>query len=214
MLKKFSVTNYRQFNETLEFDLTASNYSFNQECVKNNLVKLALIYGKNGTGKSNLGRAIFDLVSHLTDNRVEKSSSFYLNIESKKQFASFIYEFDFIENDKLFKVIYSFEKDNKQILTSEKLLINNEVVISYELGKPFTTSLNGTKNLHKTLNPNQNYLFLNYITNVNLNRSNENQGTVDTRLEYMADLVFTIDADEAVVIKCRYTGCLNTLVKL
>ena len=130
MLKKFSVTNYRQFNETLEFDLTASNYSFNQECVKNNLVKLALIYGKNGTGKSNLGRAIFDLVSHLTDNRVEKSSSFYLNIESKKQFASFIYEFDFIENDKLFKVIYSFEKDNKQILTSEKLLINNEVVIS------------------------------------------------------------------------------------
>ena len=48
MLKKFSVTNYRQFNETLEFDLTASNYSFNQECVKNNLVKLALIYGKNG----------------------------------------------------------------------------------------------------------------------------------------------------------------------
>ena len=99
MLKKFSVTNYRQFNETLEFDLTASNYSFNQECVKNNLVKLALIYGKNGTGKSNLGRAIFDLVSHLTDNRVEKSSSFYLNIESKKQFASFIYEFDFIEND-------------------------------------------------------------------------------------------------------------------
>lgn len=40
MLKKFSVTNYRQFNETLEFDLTASNYSFNQECVKDDLVNL------------------------------------------------------------------------------------------------------------------------------------------------------------------------------
>ena len=59
MLKKFSVSNYRKFNGTLEFDLTAGNYIFNPDCIHQDLVKLALIYGENGTGKSNLGWAIF-----------------------------------------------------------------------------------------------------------------------------------------------------------
>lgn len=203
MLKKFSVTNYRQFNETLEFDLTASNYSFNQECVKDDLVKLALIYGKNGTGKSNLGRAIFDLVSHLTDNRVEKSNNFYLNIESKNQYANFRYEFEFIENGKIFEVIYDFEKDNKQTLISEKLLINGETVISYELGKQFTTSLNGTKNLNKTLNPNQNLSVLRYIfNNTNLHKKSHRNKIFITFMKYVNNILLFRN----VIDDLSYTG--------
>ncbi|MGY4675217.1 hypothetical protein ACWIWA_06680, partial [Ursidibacter arcticus] len=79
MLKKFTVSNYRQFNEPLEFDLTAGGYAFNTTCVQNDLVKLALIYGENGAGKSNLGWAIFDLVSHLTNNENNLSKDNYLN---------------------------------------------------------------------------------------------------------------------------------------
>ena len=106
-------------------------------------------------------------------------------------------------NKSNFKVLFLIKNSTSLNLNQDILSLFNNVV----------TTVNSPL-LESTLNCNQNYLFLNYITNVNLNRSNENQGTVDTRLEYMADLVFTIDADEAVVIKCRYTGCLNTVVKL
>ena len=93
MLKKFSVTNYRQFHERLEFDLTASNYAFNQDCVKDDLVKLALIYGENGTGKSNLGWAMYDLISHLTDNEANENKPNYLNAFSNDKYATFKFEF-------------------------------------------------------------------------------------------------------------------------
>ena len=106
-------------------------------------------------------------------------------------------------NKSNFKVLFLIKNSTSLNLNQDILSLFNNVV----------TTINSPI-LESTLNCNQNYLFLNYITNVNLNRSNENQGTVDTRLECMADLVFTIDADEATVIKCRYTGCLNTVVKL
>mgnify|MGYP003617524988 CR=1 FL=1 len=113
---------------------------------------------------------------------------------------------------KLIDYLKLYNKSNFKVL----FLIKNSTALNQDILSLFNnvvTTVNSPL-LESTLNCNQNYLFLNYITNVNLNRSNENQGTVDTRLEYMADLVFTIDADEAVVIKCRYTGCLNTVVKL
>ncbi|MGX3067074.1 AAA family ATPase, partial [Ursidibacter arcticus] len=100
MLKKFTVSNYRQFNEPLEFDLTAGGYAFNTTCVQNDLVKLALIYGENGAGKSNLGWAIFDLVSHLTNNENNLSKDNYLNALSKDKYAKFKFEFDFLYRDK------------------------------------------------------------------------------------------------------------------
>ncbi|MDM8548396.1 hypothetical protein QUF61_18040, partial [Candidatus Venteria ishoeyi] len=68
MLTKFEVSNFKNFAEKFTFDLTqTNNYVFNQNAVHNGIIKNALIYGHNGVGKSNLGFAIFDLISHLTD---------------------------------------------------------------------------------------------------------------------------------------------------
>ena len=149
MLKKFSVTNYRQFNERLEFDLTASNYAFNQDCVKDDLVKLALIYGENGTGKSNLGWAMYDLISHLTDNEANENKPNYLNAFSNDKYATFKFEFLFSYKSKFKNLIYEYRKDEKTTLVSEKLSIDNETIIDYQLGQPFTTSLSGAENLNK-----------------------------------------------------------------
>ena len=66
MLKKIRIKNYKCFKD-LSFDLTAADYSFNPGLVRDNIVNKALIYGKNGSGKTSLGFAIFDLVQHLTD---------------------------------------------------------------------------------------------------------------------------------------------------
>lgn len=62
MLTKFAVTNYRGFKEKIEWDLShPSNYSFNSNAIRKDIVKNGIIYGRNGSGKSNLGLAIFDI---------------------------------------------------------------------------------------------------------------------------------------------------------
>ena len=52
MLKKFEVENFKGFSKRLVFDLTARDYEFNQNLTENGIVKKAIIYGKNGVGKS------------------------------------------------------------------------------------------------------------------------------------------------------------------
>ena len=173
MLKKFSVSNYRQFKDILEFDLSANNYSFNEDCISKNLVKMALIYGKNGTGKSTLGWAIFDLVSHLTDNQSHEMNNFYLNALSPEKSAFFKFEFTFLNKKKPVKVTYEYRKNEKKILLSEKLTIDCVVVLDYQLKKTLITTLKGTEHLNKDINPTQNLSAVKYIySNTSLDRRN------------------------------------------
>jgi len=175
MLKRFSVSNYRKFKDILEFDLSSSNYDFNKDCVKDHLVKMALIYGENGTGKSTLGWALFDLISHLTDHQTREINDFYLNALSTEKTALFKFEFVFKIQNKLHNVIYEYTKNNKRVLISEKLFINDNVVLDYQLNKPFTSILVGTEHLNKNINPNQNLSVVKYIySNTNLDRRNTN----------------------------------------
>lgn len=175
MLKRFSVSNYRKFKDILEFDLSSSNYDFNKDCVKDHLVKMALIYGENGTGKSTLGWALFDLISHLTDHQTREINDFYLNALSSEKTALFKFEFVFKIQNKLHNVIYEYTKNNKRVLISEKLFINDNVVLDYQLNKPFTSILVGTEHLNKNINPNQNLSVVKYIyNNTNLDRRNTN----------------------------------------
>ena len=67
MLKRFEVENFKGFENNIVLDLSAREYAFNKNMVVNNVVNKAIIYGKNGVGKSSLGIALFDITSHLTD---------------------------------------------------------------------------------------------------------------------------------------------------
>ena len=68
MLKKFSVSNFKCFNKRITFDLSdPANYSFNQQVIQDGIKAKGIIYGANGSGKSNFALAIFDIVLHLTD---------------------------------------------------------------------------------------------------------------------------------------------------
>ena len=69
MLTKFAVKNYRGFKDRIEWDLSnPSSYSFNTNAIKDGIVKNGIIYGPNGSGKTNLSLALFDIVNHLTQN--------------------------------------------------------------------------------------------------------------------------------------------------
>lgn len=129
MIKKISVKNYKSFKDEMVFDFSDfKDYQFNTTAIKNKLIKSAMIYGKNGVGKSNFGLALFDLTLHLIDKqRSDIQLSNYLNGDSDEEYASFIYEF--IIDTVLYK--YEYKKLNSETLIYETLIVNDVKVFSY-----------------------------------------------------------------------------------
>lgn len=160
MITKFSVTNFKSFNKEFVLNLGETNgYNFNKNSIKNGIVNNGIIYGKNGVGKSNLGLAIFDIVSHLTDNRAnELLYENYLNAENESNEAIFCYEFLFDSK----KVVYEYKKIDIKTVVSEKISIDGEILafINRSIGEVFV-KFKGAENL-KTDLPN-NLSLLKYI---------------------------------------------------
>lgn len=147
MLTKFSVCNFKNFKNkvTLNF-CEPQNYEFNQEIIKGGCVTKSIIIGINGSGKSNLGLALFDIVLHLTDkNKLFLKYNAYSNLDSKKGTVDFEYEFVFGKT----KVLYRYSKKNIVDLVYESLVINGEEVVNYDYrdNTGFTT-LKGAETLN------------------------------------------------------------------
>lgn len=133
MLKSFTVSNFKAFAEPITIDFSATgNYEFNKEAVKDGIVKTGVMYGKNASGKSSLGLAIFDIVANLTDNFVNPRNYInYSNRKTKDLRVNFEYKFIF----KNIKVIYSYSKANVRTILSEKLSIGGRTLIEYDKTK-------------------------------------------------------------------------------
>lgn len=153
MLIQFRVKNFKNFKNQLTFALNNINhYGFSEDCIKNGIIKDALIYGINGCGKSNLAFAIFDIVAHLTDLEVNANGyRNYTNTDSHEDIAEFGYVFKF--GDSLLE--YSYGKTNLKTLIFEELKINNKVLVKYDRRnineKYFETKLSGSETLNTDL---------------------------------------------------------------
>ena len=130
MLKKFSTENFKNFKDKLVLDFSKiRDYEFNETLIKNNLINKMLIYGPNNSGKSNLGAAIMDITTHLTDNYGTENIlyAYYLNGDYVDEVVSFKYEFLF--NNK--NIVYSYKKDANMRLLSEELYEDNILLFKY-----------------------------------------------------------------------------------
>lgn len=130
MLKKFSVKNFKNFKDKLVLDLSKKReYGFNEYLVKNDLINKMLIYGPNNSGKSNLGAALMDITTHLTDNYGVNNIiyAYYVNGDYIDDTIDFKYEF-LLNN---YDVVYSYKKDISAKLLSEELVVNNELLFKY-----------------------------------------------------------------------------------
>ena len=163
MLVEFKVEGFKNFEKELVFDLSKTrNYNFSENAVKNGIVKTGLIYGINGSGKSNLGSAIFDIILHLTEKeKLINLYDHYLNLSNSNIMAKFYYKFEFEDNI----LEYEYQKDKPQNLVREVLKINNKLISDYNyITNEAELNLEETENLNKNLNGN-NISFIKYINN-------------------------------------------------
>ena len=134
MLTKFAVKNYRGFVDRIEWDLShPSNYSFSLYAVKDNIVKNGIIYGPNGSGKTNIGLALFDIVNHLTQKF--KKADYYNNfIFAGTPNALVEFEYSFFFDGQEVEYTYSKMRDGR--LVNEALTVDDKQVFERK-GKTF-----------------------------------------------------------------------------
>ncbi len=128
MLKCFKVNNYKNFKNTVEIDFgKVGGYKFNQECINSGKISKGIIYGRNATGKTNLGMAIIDIRSIILGiSMYFRRKDRILNADSNDKYASFYYEFEI--DGKC--IVYSYKKNNKNELCLEMLKVDNEEIFS------------------------------------------------------------------------------------
>ena len=201
MLKKVRINNFKSFKDTIELDLTAGNFEFNKEAVSNGIVNKGIIYGYNACGKSNLGFAITDIVTHLTDKQIliEKYQPFYLNYDSEFDYASF----DFFFEINGVNVEYHYTKFDFQLLKTEKLIIDDITVIDYDfVSNEGYCNLKGTANLR--INSNDGRLSkLKYVKNNAILEETEINKTFLDFMDFVDRMLFFYSLDER-----KYQGLL------
>lgn len=133
MLAKFSVKNFRGFADKIELDLTRhSNYNYNLYAIKDDIIKNGIVYGPNGSGKTNFSLAIFDIVNHLSQKW--KKPDYYVNFTyagDPNLKVEFEYAFRFDGQ----MVEYSYSKDYHGLLKTEAMVVDGKQVFKRAEGK-------------------------------------------------------------------------------
>ena len=149
MLRRFEVEGFKNFNKKVVLDFTdVKDYRFNLQCITDNTIAKMVIYGKNSSGKTNLGLALFDIVSHLTSKHVgDDLYSNYLNADSLRKYCTFRYVFQF-DTD---VIDYSYAKNSNREIVFEKVLLNKKAL--FEIDKQSNKYLyDGVRELSNTIN--------------------------------------------------------------
>lgn len=153
MLKKFEVKGFKNFKNGIVLDFSdVRDYQFNETCVREGLLNKIIVYGKNAVGKSNLGLALFDITTHLTDKNVTPNVyDYYLNADKGSDYAEFHYVFklDSVEVD------YLYRKNVSKQLIFEEISIDSKIIMSYDYIKK-----SGDLSELKKLAPSLNFEFL------------------------------------------------------
>lgn len=128
MLKKFTLKNYKNFKDEISIDFeNTAGYQFSTECITDGMISKMLIYGRNATGKTNLGKALLDICMIMFDMRRRGGGTgVFLNADSIDETATFSYEFRFGDDE----LIYRYARFSNQELRNEELLINRKTIFS------------------------------------------------------------------------------------
>ena len=125
MLKKFMLKNYKNFKDEISIDFeNIAGYQFSTDCITDGTISKMLIYGRNATGKTNLGKALIDIYTTMFGGRSYADTGIFLNADSIDKTAAFSYEFRFGNN----QLVYRYARFSNQELKGEELLIDGKTI--------------------------------------------------------------------------------------
>lgn len=132
MLKNYSVKGFKAFNKKVNFSFEANKKIMNKDYVFNfktsEILKSAIIYGPNNTGKSSLIESINILKKIIKIGKIENNFNYLFNANFFDNEKEIEYEIEFIENNSLYKYELSFKENYgicKEILHIDNKLIFN-----------------------------------------------------------------------------------------
>ena len=144
MLKRVRIKNYKSIRDEVIIDFSATKYTMlRDENVYNSVVKGALFAGGNATGKTNIIFSISILLDLLFTNMQIDMPQFCLFSNEKEMTLEYTFAFD---GD---IILYSLEFDRKGIVLSEKLSLNNDVLLN-RINLNATTVLTESRNYDRT----------------------------------------------------------------
>lgn len=214
MLKRFSVKNFKAFEDKVTLDLSSiGNYEFNKECISNGICKTALLYGKNASGKSSLCFALFDIVEVLTDKYVcHDVYKPYKHILHQDAPTEFEYEFKF-DTDEVF---YKYSKSAQSTLISEELIINQKQIFSYKkdlVAQDIAVNLEGAETL-KVSPDKLNISLCRFIKNNALLKNNLENSIFQKFFEFVENMLMIWSFDQSCFIGYKNSPKDNLVKKI
>jgi AAA15 family ATPase/GTPase len=214
MLKRFSVKNFKAFEDKVTLDLSSiGNYEFNKECISNGFCKTALLYGKNASGKSSLCFALFDIVEVLTDKYVcHDVYKPYKHILHQDAPTEFEYEFKF-DTDEVF---YKYSKSDQSTLISEELIINQKQIFSYKkdlVAQDIAVNLEGAETL-KVSPDKLNISLCRFIKNNALLKNNLENSIFQKFFEFVENMLMIWSFDQSCFIGYKNSPKDNLVKKI
>ena len=203
MLKKFSVENFKGFKDKITLDIgSPSNYGFHPEIIEGNCITKGIIYGINGCGKSNLGLAIFDVITHLTEKqKLLQSYDFYLNMSGRKSFAEFEYTFVFDGHE----LVYKYSKTDVDALRQESLSIDGKEVIYFDfLAQDGFTLLEGSDTLNTSIKNESPISRVKYVSGNSILTDNEQNRVFKKFIDFVDRMLLFYSLDNR-----GYEGFMN-----
>ena len=203
MLKKFSVENFKGFKDKITLDIgSPSNYGFHPEVIEDCCITKGIIYGINGCGKSNLGLAIFDVITHLTEKqKLLQNYDFYLNMSGRKSFAEFEYTFVFDGHE----LVYRYSKTDVVVLKEESLSIDGKEVIYYDfLAKDGFTLLEGSDTLNASIKSDSPISRVKYVSSNSILADNAQNQTFKKFIDFVDRMLLFYSLDNR-----GYEGFMN-----
>lgn len=125
MLKRFTIKNYKNFRKSIciNFEKIAG-YQFSTDCISNGLISKMIIYGRNATGKTNLGTALMNIYHTLYGSSGFVREGIFLNADASEDSAVFSYVFAFGSKE----AVYQYARFSDFELQSEELIIDGNII--------------------------------------------------------------------------------------